>query len=159
LRKLLEFLIDKLPKEQNADIGEEQDEIDIKMVKHKEISEALTSSKPLKTEAEIFETEAFSSWDVEEMKELFKLLPKETRAAAIDARIKMNSLIQQNEELKQQNVESQRNLQSETRVPNAEIVPDGIQHETIVVSTNVEKDVINEALDTDRVEEKKNSEA
>ena len=48
------------------------------MVKHREISEALTSPKPLKTEAEIFETESFSSWDVEEMKDedLFKLLPK-----------------------------------------------------------------------------------
>ena len=32
--------------------------------------------------------------------ELFRLLPKETRAAALDARIKLCSLIQQNEELK-----------------------------------------------------------
>ena len=32
--------------------------------------------------------------------ELFRLLPKETRAAALDAKIKLCSLIQENEELK-----------------------------------------------------------
>ena len=47
--------------------------------------------------------------------DLFKLLPKETRAAAIDAKIKLNSLIQQNEELKHleaQEVEGIKNILS-----------------------------------------------
>ena len=43
----------------------------------------------------------FDAWDVQMTdEELFRLLPKETRAAALDARIKLCSLIQQNEELK-----------------------------------------------------------
>merc|ERR1712156_700175 len=152
LRKLFEFLIDKLPKEQNADIGEDQDELDVKKVRHKEISEALSPSKPLKTENEIFETESFSSWDVEEMKdeELFKLLPKETRAAAIDARIKMNALVQQNEELKQQNVETVSDLPSETRSSEAEVVTDGIQNERVLLSSNLEKDMVNESKENER---------
>ena len=41
---------------------------DGKTIRHKEISEALESPKPLKTEDDMFETQSFSSWDVEEMK-------------------------------------------------------------------------------------------
>ena len=40
-------------------------------------------------------------------------------------------------------------------MPDAEIVPDGIQHETVVVSTNLEKEIVNEALDTEKLEDER----
>ena len=87
--------------------------------------------------------------------DLFKLLPKETRAAAIEAKIKLNSLIQQNEELKVQNQEiDTKNLQQR------EIVPDMRKEETIVVSRNFEKDVTNnlQMVDKEQMENERKTE-
>merc|ERR1711879_289206 len=66
----------------------------------------------------------------------------------IDARIKMNALIQQNEELKQQDIESERNISKETRPPHTEMVPDEIQNEIIVASSNIENEVLDQAIGT-----------
>ena len=83
------------------------------------------------------------------------MLPKETRAAAIEAKIKLNSLIQQNEELKVQNQEiDTKNLQQR------EIVPDMRKEETIVVSRNFEKDVTNnlQMVDKEQMENERKTE-
>ena len=66
-------------------------------LKKQQIQKSL--SEPPKPEKS---TSPFDAWEVEKMtdQELFRLLPKETRAAALDAKIKLCSLIQENEELK-----------------------------------------------------------
>ena len=92
------------------------------------------------------------------------MLPKETRAAAIEAKIKLNSLIQQNEELKVQNQEiDKKNLQQrepETSQSKPEIVPDLRKEETIVVSRNFEKDVTNnlQIIDKEQIENERKTE-
>ena len=93
------------------------------------------------------------------------MLPKETRAAAIEAKIKLNSLIQQNEELKVQNQEiDKKNLQQrepETSQSKPEIVPDMRKEETIVVSRNFEKDMTNSTLqiiDKEQIENERKTE-
>ena len=93
LRSLFMFLIDKLPKDNDIDKDFEPSEISTR----EKISQAmkLASNDECQKVQETHQ-EAFSAWDVTEMTddELFKLLPKETRAAALDAKIKLNSLIQ-----------------------------------------------------------------
>ena len=92
------------------------------------------------------------------------MLPKETRAAAIEAKIKLNSLIQQNEELKVQNQEiDTKNLQQqepEISQSKPEIVPDMRKEETIVVSRNFEKDVTNnlQIVDKEQMENERKTE-
>ena len=92
------------------------------------------------------------------------MLPKETRAAAIEAKIKLNSLIQQNEELKVQNQEiDTKNLQQwepEVSQSKPEIVPDMRKEETIVVSRNLEKDVTNnlQMVDKEQIENERKTE-
>ena len=92
------------------------------------------------------------------------MLPKETRAAAIEAKIKLNSLIQQNEELKVQNQEiDKKNLQqqeSETSQSKPEMVPDLRKEEIIVVSRNFEKDVTNnlQFIDKEQMENERKTE-
>ena len=92
------------------------------------------------------------------------MLPKETRAAAIEAKIKLNSLIQQNEELKVQNQEiDTKNLQQwepEVSQSKPEIVLDGRKEETIVVSRNCEKDVTNnlQIVDKEQIENERKTE-
>ena len=96
--------------------------------------------------------------------DLFKLLPKETRAAAIEAKIKLSSLIQQNEELKVQNQEiDKKNLQQqepETSQSKPEMVPDLRKEEIIVVSRNFEKDVTNnlQIIDKEQMENERKTE-
>ena len=90
------------------------------------------------------------------------MLPKETRAAAIEAKIKLNSLIQQNEELKVQNQEiDKKNLQEpETSQSKPEMVPDLRKEEIIVVSRNFEKDVTNnlQIIDKEQMENERKTE-
>ena len=96
LRSVFMFLIDQLPKEISTEEYADEDpkaELKQKLVKNLD---------RVQNNEEIEKQSAFSSWDVEDMKDedLFKLLPKETRMAAIEAKIKLNSLIEQNESLK-----------------------------------------------------------
>ena len=92
------------------------------------------------------------------------MLPKETRAAAIEAKIKLNSLIQQNEELKVQNQEiDEKNLQQqepEISQSKPEMVPDLRKEEIIVVSRNFEKDVTNnlQFIDKEQMENERKTE-
>ena len=90
------------------------------------------------------------------------MLPKETRGAAIEAKIKLNSLIQQNEELKVQNQEiDKKNLQEpETSQSKPEMVPDLRKEEIIVVSRNFEKDVTNnlQIIDKEQMENERKTE-
>ena len=90
------------------------------------------------------------------------MLPKETRAAAIEAKIKLNSLIQQNEELKVQNQEiDKKKLQEpETSQSKPEMVPDLRKEEIIVVSRNFEKDVTNnlQMVDKEQMENERKTE-
>ena len=87
----------------------------------------------------------FSAWDVEDMKdeELFRLLPKETRNAAIEAKIKLNSLIQHNEEMKLTEQKENAVLPSEKVVSEDTI-------DTIDVIDKVETIQINEQIEDSR---------
>ena len=96
LRSVFMFLLEQLPKETSS---EEYVYEDPKAEQKRKLARSLDK---VQTNEEIKKQSAFSSWDVEDMKDedLFKLLPKETRMAAIEAKIKLNSLIEHNENLK-----------------------------------------------------------
>ena len=68
-------------------------------LKKQKIKKCLKSSHDTESQEN---SEPFDAWSVENMTdaELFRLLPKETRAAALDAKIKLSTLIQNNEEMK-----------------------------------------------------------
>lgn len=100
LRLILMFLLDKLPQVQEDSSIEQQ-----KLGKIEKIRQDIKNQESENVETEV---DTFDAWAVTGLtdEELFKLLPKETRAAALDAKIKLNSLIQQNEEWKQEKQES-----------------------------------------------------
>merc|ERR1712218_506466 len=97
VRTVFMFLIDKLPKETEQFLDQNLSNSELKK---QQIQKSL--SEPPKPEKPTTTTSPFDAWEVEKMtdQELFRLLPKETRAAALDAKIKLCSLIQENEELK-----------------------------------------------------------
>ena len=102
----------------------------------------------MQSNEEIKEQSAFSSWDVEDMKDedLFKLLPKETRMAAIEAKIKLNSLIEHNENLKLTEISgiSKSEPIDELKIQND--VPDHVPDDQVLVTkiepVEVEQEVI-----------------
>ena len=96
LRSVFMFLIEQLPKETST---EDYADEDPKAEQREKVAKSIDKEQ---SKEDIEKQSAFSSWDVEDMKDedLFRLLPKETRMAAIEAKIKLNSLIQQNESLK-----------------------------------------------------------
>ncbi len=103
IRSIFMFLIDKLPKEK-----EDASDVNVAMTKKDEVKMQVASSirsPNSDRKSQVKESKPFSAWDLEFLtdEELFRLLPRETRAAAIDAKIKINSLIQKNEEQKLEN--------------------------------------------------------
>merc|ERR1712062_294543 len=142
LRSVFMFLLELLPKETST---EDYTNEDPKAEQKRKIAENLDK---VQSNEEIKEQSAFSSWDVEDMKDedLFKLLPKETRMAAIEAKIKLNSLIEHNENLKLTEISgiSKSEPIDELKIQND--VPDHVPDDQVLVSkiepVEVEEEVI-----------------
>ena len=110
LRAVLMFLIDKIPAKVE-DIKDEE-ELGANALIRKEIKESLKISSEIVSSDT---NDPWNAWEVEEMKEeeMWKLLPKETRNAAIEAKIKLSSLIQHNEELKEGKIQTNSEVRSD----------------------------------------------
>ena len=98
LRTIFMFLMDQLPKDDQKK-SQTVAQLSQTELKKREIKDCLNSSPDTESQEN---SEPFDAWSVENMTdaELFRLLPKETRAAALDAKIKLSTLIQNNEEQK-----------------------------------------------------------
>ena len=98
IRTIFMFLMDQLPKDDQKK-SQTVAQLSQTELKKREIKDCLKSSHDTESQEN---SEPFDAWSVENMTdaELFRLLPKETRAAALDAKIKLSTLIQNNEEQK-----------------------------------------------------------
>lgn len=160
LRTVFMFLVDKLPKEE---LVEEENLDSKKDILRKKLGNELETQlespwapphlyksglRPRKdgslSREGVSESQPFSTWDVayDDSVDLFSLLPRETRGAAIDYKTKMATLIQLNQQLKLDN--DLKEATSEFRVPEIvktkeDILPVGTST-TIKLTTKTNKE-------------------